>query len=361
MSIFSYNITSDRIFVTCNGEYYSMPKTPKNIQIVSEMTKRPTEPTLDEVKALTSPQQYVDEVQDDRFYWSSRNHSKRELFVKGIDRPIPKRLAKRFIELLNADAPVDSFLRFWVNCNWNPNYESVEMLFKFLENKHLPITSRGLFLGYRVVQLAPYYVKGEDNDAVEAGISYRKDIRDSFDKPYVETVRIDPDTGEVIDNLNLTQRLRFVDRYTGQMDNSIGEVVDMERSEVVFDPESHCDTGLHIGAFQYLPRYGAGSNAIQAPRDRDWHDMAPEEQYAWIRSQKGDPVTENLVHPANVVSVPEYTDFMKLRCCEFFVLRLFNGPHVEPHSSIDVGYGQYANNVLREKVGPPPEVEGITV
>jgi hypothetical protein len=300
----------------------------------------------------------VNDLDDDRLYWGTDNPANPELYIKGLERPVEDVLADRMIEFINVGAPIDSFIEFCRNCEWNPNYESVEDLYAFLQHNGHPITRNGLFVGYRVVTLAPYYARHGFKSAKQVGWSYRIDIRDDMDTPYVDNVRVDPDTGEVIEEkIDLTQQLRFVDRFTKSVDNSVGQAPRMPREEVTFDRNQTCEHGYHIAALSYLPHYGAGSNAITSPPDKSWTAMTAEEQYNWIKRHDVDPVTENLVHPADVVSVPVDYGRAKMRTCGYYVHNLFNGAREEPYTPLSVGYATWVEEKLTEELGPKPEVD----
>lgn len=88
------------------------------------------------------------------------------------------------------------------------------------------------------------------------------------------------------------------------MDNSIGNVIKMDRAKVDDDPQHTCSSGLHVCADEYLKGYATDSNARTL-------------------------VVE--VNPANVVAVPYDYNFSKMRVCEYKVLA-----EIEPKQIPDI-------------------------
>ena len=145
---------------------------------------------------------------------------------------------------------IDPMLNFLDNMNDNPSDKAIVELFDFMQNKHLPITDDGHFLAYKAVS---------------------------------------PD---------------FKDIYTGNIDNSVGNEVSIERSKVDSNRDKHCSAGLHVGAIDYVKSYGG----IDLDEDNDG----------------GNQIVICKVNPADVVSVPSDAKFQKLRTCRYEVVSLFN-------------------------------------
>lgn len=84
----------------------------------------------------------------------------------------------------------------------------------------------------------------------------------------------------------------YKDKYSGTMDNSVGNVLYMDREEVDSDPNESCSNGLHVGSLGYAKSFASS----------------------------GDRLIKVMVDPYDVCSVP--TDYRngKLRCCKFIVL-----------------------------------------
>jgi len=157
-----------------------------------------------------------------------------QLFWKG--KAFHNALATRMIQMLQDGFPVEPLVNFMENLMKNPSYRSVNELYGFLEKNNLPITSDGHFLAYKKV---------------------RKDYKDC---------------------------------HTGTMDNSIGQVVEMERHSVDDNANNTCSSGLHFCSKEYLNSFGGERTVIVK------------------------------INPADVVSIPTDYDFSKGRACRYEVI-----------------------------------------
>ena len=171
-----------------------------------------------------------------------------ELSWQGIT--MPELFTDRILQMRREGFNIDPMLNFLDNMNDNPSDQAIVELFDFMQNKHLPITDDGHFLAYKAV---------------------------SAD---------------------------FKDIYTGNIDNSVGEEVSIERSKVDSNRSKHCSAGLHVGAIDYVKSYGG----IDLDQDNDG----------------GNQIVICKVNPADVVSVPSDARFQKLRTCRYEVVSLFN-------------------------------------
>ena len=171
-----------------------------------------------------------------------------ELSWQGIT--MPELFTDRILQMRREGFYIDSMLNFLDNMNDNPSDQAIVELFDFMQNKHLPITDDGHFLAYKAVS---------------------------------------PD---------------FKDIYTGNIDNSVGNEVSIERSKVDSNRNKHCSAGLHVGAIDYVKSYGG----IDLDEDNDG----------------GNQIVICKVNPADVVSVPSDARFQKLRTCRYEVVSLFN-------------------------------------
>lgn len=157
-----------------------------------------------------------------------------KLFWKGKE--FHNALSSRMIQMLQDGFPVEPLVAFMENLMQNPSYRSVKELYGFLEKNNLPITSDGHFLAYKKV---------------------RKDFKDC---------------------------------HTGTMDNSIGQVVEMERHEVDDNASNTCSHGLHFCSKEYLNHFGGERTVIVK------------------------------INPKDVVSIPTDYDFSKGRACRYEVI-----------------------------------------
>ena len=167
--------------------------------------------------------------------------------------PMPDLFTDRILDMISQGFPFEPMLNFLDNLSQNPSDQAIVELFDFMQNKHLPITSDGHFLAYKAVA---------------------KD---------------------------------FTDLYTGSLDNSVGQTVEVPRASVNGNREKHCAAGLHVGAIDYASQYGNIDikNTLNSVDD-------------------GNNLVICKVNPMDVVSVPSDSKFQKLRCCKYEVVSLFN-------------------------------------
>jgi len=86
----------------------------------------------------------------------------------------------------------------------------------------------------------------------------------------------------------------------GAIPNALGNVVEMPRSKVQFDPGVGCSTGLHAGTWEYAKDFSQGA------------------------------VLEVHINPRDVVSVPTDCNDQKLRCCRYIVVDIVEVPYTAP-------------------------------
>ena len=149
-------------------------------------------------------------------------------------------LALRMIQMLQEGFPIEPMVNFMENLMKNPSKRSVQELYGFLENSNLPITPDGHFLAYKKV---------------------RDDYRDC---------------------------------YSGTLDNSIGQVVEMERNEVDDNKDQTCSSGLHFCSIGYLSSFSGARTVILK------------------------------INPADVVSIPTDYNNAKGRACRYEVIGELN-------------------------------------
>jgi len=157
-----------------------------------------------------------------------------KLFWKGSE--LHNSLATRMISMLQEGFPVEPLVLFMENLMSNPSKRAVTELYGFLEKNKLPITSDGHFLAYKKV---------------------RKDFKDC---------------------------------HSGTMDNSVGQVVEMERNQVDDDQNRTCSTGLHFCSQEYLNHFSGEHTMIVK------------------------------INPADVVSIPNDYNDSKGRACRYEVI-----------------------------------------
>ena len=148
-------------------------------------------------------------------------------------------IVDHIFEVIDEGHNADHLIKFLENLLENPSYRAVQELYGFLEAGQMSITEDGCFLAYKKV------------------------------------------------------RADFTDIYTGQFDNSIGQVVSMPRNQVDEDSERTCSRGLHVCSYDYLRHFG---------------------------SSTGNKVVLCKINPADVVAIPKDYNNTKMRVCRYEVL-----------------------------------------
>ena len=137
----------------------------------------------------------------------------------------------------------------------NPSARAIKEMYNFLEHKGMPLTLQGTFIAYKGVSPDFWSIRGNKDTVVLQG------------------------------QVNAA----------GQILNTIGATIEVERSSVDDDFRQPCAEGLHVGSLAYA---------------RDW----------------GKRVILVEVDPADVVSVPSDCSCQKLRCCKYTVVGEYSGP-----------------------------------
>jgi hypothetical protein len=170
-------------------------------------------------------------------------------------------ISKRILEFMSKGLPFQPLVNFLNNLMENPSMQSQKELYDFLEHEHLPITEDGHFLAYKAVR----------ND--------------------------------------------YKDKYRGVFDNSVGQVVKMQRAKVDDDRARGCSDGLHAGALNYVAGYGS--------------------------VESGDRIVIVKINPRDVVSVPSDCNCEKLRTCRYEVVGEYQGELLKPLYSSDFSYDEH--------------------
>lgn len=153
---------------------------------------------------------------------------------------INNHIIERLLSFMREGLPYKPLLRFLEKLMLNPSRRAVNELYSFLEHKSMPLTESGNFLAYK-------------------GVSSE-----------------------------------FRDKYSGRIDNSVGEIVSMPRNQVCDDANHGCSSGLHAGSYNYAKGYSSGGGHLV--------------------------VVE--IDPSDVVSIPHDCDQQKLRTTKYRVLKV---------------------------------------
>jgi hypothetical protein len=119
---------------------------------------------------------------------------------------MPECLKNKFVELKRRHKPRSYLVKFWDNLQKNPNRNSIQMLYNFLEHNGHPVMGDGCFIAYKAVT---------------------KDLKD---------------------------------HHTKTNKHKIGCVVRIDRDKVNPDPRQTCSSGLHVCSWEYLKDFNADNS-----------------------------------------------------------------------------------------------------
>jgi hypothetical protein len=102
----------------------------------------------------------------------------------------------------------------------------------------------------------------------------------------------------------------FKDKYSGNFDNSVGNIVEVSRCDVNPDRNTHCGSGLHVGSIDYVLGYG--------------NNCHKDDNGNVYTQNDGDQVIVCKVNPRDVVSVPTDSRYQKLRACRYEVVSILD-------------------------------------
>ena len=239
----AYLIQGKNIILVMNGKSHTISKDSHiNYAKIIEALKAQD---WDELEDLVEPKKAI--VNFGKGYVSIEGD---EVFWK--DQPFHNALSTRMMTMFQDGFPIDPMVRFMENLMDNPSKRSVDQLYGFLEKNSLPITEDGHFLAFKKV---------------------------NYD---------------------------YKDIHSGKFDNSIGQIVEMERNLVDDNPDSHCSVGLHFCSESYLNSFGS-------------HDQ---------------PIMILKINPADVVSIPTDYNGAKGRCMRYEVVGQVSGDAKNAFASI---------------------------
>ena len=174
--------------------------------------------------------------------------------------------ANRVMAFLKANMDYKPLANYMEKLAQNPSNRSIQEAYKFQEHLGLTLTDAGNVIAFKGIQSNDFSVFGN-----------------------VETVVLQ---GEV--------------NAAGEIKNSIGTIIEVERSSVDDDYTHECSHGLHAGSMEYAKGHGNKVVLVE-------------------------------INPADFVSVPSDCNFQKLRCCKYKVVGdleeylplVFNNEHTE--------------------------------
>lgn len=170
------------------------------------------------------------------------------------DRVVTGLISARVFDMMELGLSIDPMMAFIENLMKNPSKRAVDELFGFIEACDLPITEDGHFLAYKRVR--------ED----------------------------------------------YLDVHSGTMDNSVGNVVEMERNLVDEDKSRTCSAGLHFCSYEYLKHFS------------------------------GERIVVVKINPADVVAIPIDYNNSKGRTCRYEVVEEMEVEDRLPKQRLDTKY-----------------------
>ena len=223
---YPFIIQGNNVTVVIGNTPHTISKTHVTYQKVVDAIKAQD---WDTVKDIIEPKQVV------------LNYGKGNISIKGETmywkgKEFHNAIASRMIAMLQDGFTIEPLVLFMENLMTNPSKRAVTELYGFLEKNNLPITPDGCFLAYKKV------------------------------------------------------RGNYFDVHSGTMDNSVGNLVEMERNEVDDNKDNTCSTGLHFCGQSYLSHFG------------------------------GERVVIVKINPADVVSIPSDYNDAKGRACRYLVI-----------------------------------------
>lgn len=232
----SYAITDNNITVNYNGQTHIISRSDK---LADQLIDKLRNNLKEEIPDLISAAQRIEKYTNGVFKVESG-----QIILDG--HPVHEGLSRKILDFQADGLPFEPLVNFAKNLMRNPSNRAVNELFQFLEKNDHPITEDGKFIAYRKV------------------------------------------------------RSDFKDIYTGKMDNSVGNTVEMPRNKVNEDSNQTCSHGLHVANWDYsCNKYGSST----------------------------DTMLEVEVDPADVVAIPSDYNQSKMRVCRFKVLSVVDKEH----------------------------------
>lgn len=181
--------------------------------------------------------------------------------------PLGNALAEKIVDLFYDGGDYVPFVRFLEKFMSNPNPGSIEQANLWIASEQMSLTADGRIVGYKALTHSFRSIHSGPNVIVNG-------------KPWDNTA----------------------------VDNSVGNVVEMARDNVTYDPDAACSAGLHVGNYGYANGFRP-SNGV---------------------------VVKVLVDPRDIVSVPRDSSGGKMRVCRYEVVDVVE-EKVDGHYDYSVG------------------------
>lgn len=224
-------LTNEVLTVVVNGKTFTILREHPRFEVVIEALKTNDADHIEDVlDTINRTREYLSEIDGDVEIYDGSVYYNGERLDNG--------LTTRIVEMMELGLDVDHMVVFLRNLMENPSFQSRKELYEWMEACDLPITEDGRFIAYKVV--------GED----------------------------------------------YLDKYSRSIDNSVGQVVEMDRGRVDDNRRNECSYGLHFCSRYYIE---------------------------FFRSE-GDRLMVVAINPKDVVSIPEDYNRAKGRCSRYEVI-----------------------------------------
>ena len=205
--------------------------------------------------------------------WSEGDFKFRDGLLYFEDEQVAKDPTNRIVECLQQGFPHQFMMNYLTNLYDNVSERAVQESYKWSSHKGLPITEDGMLVGYKGVR--PYAgetIQGKNGEIKEGDL---------------------------------------VDIYTGNsFRNNVGDTASMKRRQVCDDHTQGCNTGLHVGTYDYACDWAGNTGVVVLVK----------------------------FNPKDIVSVPSDCNCEKMRVSSYEVISIAREQLEEPVYSEDEYY-----------------------
>lgn len=243
MTNFAYIIRNDSLIIYIDGKVYNIFEDHPDYNKIVEKIKQKA--PVDEIKELCDKKSSIVKYSRGKIEITDDER----IMYKGYE--IHNSIIDKIFQMKREGFNFEHMILFLENLLQNPSHKTIQELYKFLEKHKMPITEDGHFLAYK----------------------------------------------KVTNN--------FKDLYSRSIDNSVGQIVETERSFVDDNSDNLCSNGLHFSSLEYIPKFGPSIET------------------------KETKVIVVKVNPKDVVSIPKDHNDAKGRTCRYEVIDVHESENVE--------------------------------
>ena len=197
--------------------------------------------------------------------WSEGDFEFRDGLLYFEDEQVAKDPTNRIVECLQQGFPHQFMMNYLTNLYDNVSERAVQESYKWSSHKGLPITEDGMLVGYKGVRhYAGETIQGKNGEIKEGDL---------------------------------------VDIYTGNsFRNNVGDTASMKRRQVCDDHTQGCDSGLHVGTYDYACNWAGNTGVVVLVK----------------------------FNPKDIVSVPSDCECQKMRVSSYEVISIAREQLEEP-------------------------------